>query len=254
MTNFKAMCLLAALGSAGGASADVSVLPVEGPGVAVFNGNIDAASVAAFVARNAHGYIRRIIVQSPGGDVRQAIVLGNWILDHGVDVEVTGSCASSCANYLFTAGRRKFIDAGSIVIWHGSARQKDIRMRADACPERLEALERAHSGPTADGVDPLVVEHLACDYFIGAIREQDAFFARSGVDEYVTRMGQEPKDFKALWTVGVDVMSRMGFGEVTAPPDYGTADYMKRFNRVDDPEPIVVLGFDAEGRVVELAR
>jgi hypothetical protein len=254
MTNFQAVCLFMALCIAGPASADVPVLPVEGPGVAVFVGNIDAASVAAFIARNEHASIRRIIVQSPGGEIRQAMVLGNWILDRGVDVEVTGFCVSSCANYLLTAGRRKIIDAGAIVIWHGSARQKNLRVRADACPERIEALQRAHDGPSADGVDPLVIEKLTCDYFIAAIREQDAFFARSGVDEYITRMGQEPHDFKALWTVPVDVMARMGFGEVVALPDYGSAGYMKRFNKVDDPEPILVLGFDAEGGVVELAR
>ena len=49
--------------------------------------------------------------------------IGLWIFDHELDVIVDELCFSSCANYIFTAGKNKIIEKDAIVGWHGSEQQ-----------------------------------------------------------------------------------------------------------------------------------
>ncbi len=110
----------------------------------------------------------RLRIDSPGGDIHLALTLGEWILEHGLDVEIEHECGSACANYVFTAGRRKWLQADSRVYWHGGAFQESLE---------TDALQRG----------PEVHRELM------AWRERElAFFARAGVDPRITIYGQRP--------------------------------------------------------------
>ncbi|MBK8188374.1 MAG: hypothetical protein IPK77_14590 [Cellvibrio sp.] len=67
------------------------------------------------------GSIDKIIVNSYGGSVDHAIDMANLIYEHKLDVEIDKYCGSSCANYIFPAGKRKFINRNSVIFWHGGA-------------------------------------------------------------------------------------------------------------------------------------
>ena len=110
----------------------------------------------------------RLRIDSPGGDVLLALTLGEWILERGLDVEIEHECASACANYVFTAGRRKWLQTHSRVYWHGGAFQVSLE---------VDALQRGA------GVHRELL----------AWRERElAFFARAGVDPRITIYGQRP--------------------------------------------------------------
>lgn len=219
-----------------------------------FTGYIDADTVAAFIARHRTKTIERIVVESEGGDVREALVLANWIVDRGLDVEVRKMCASSCANYLFAAGRRKIIDDGGLVIWHGSILQKNFRARGDDCNRRIRELEHV-GGELADrSIEALDFEQRFCAFHASTVAQQAAFFARVSVDEYITRMGQETYAYKTIWTVPAAVVKRMRLRDAETPAGYASHEYLKRWNRAGDLEPILSLGFDDAGRVIEVAR
>ena len=248
-------CLLLAIATPGGAvdRAAVDAVPADGD-VAVFVGPTDPDRVDAFIGGHADRSIRRVLLDSPGGDIRAALRLANWIVDRGADIEVVGLCASSCANYLFAAGRCKIIDDGAIVLWHGSARQADFRVRLDDCGRRIDELTHA-GGELVDRYQRALTETIAiCSFLHQAVVEQDAFFARVGADEIITRMGQEPHDFHAIWTVPVDLMARLGYHGVEAPADYADAAYLHRADPFDAPSPVRSLGFDRAGHGIELAR
>lgn len=62
---------------------------------------------------------KTLIVNSQGGNVEAGVKIGNTIFENKMDIVVRGMCASSCANYLFTAGKRKMIENG-FVGFHGN--------------------------------------------------------------------------------------------------------------------------------------
>jgi hypothetical protein len=63
---------------------------------------------------------RTLILDSGGGETGAAIRIAQGIRERGLDVVVTGRCASSCANYLFAAGARRTIRDG-VVAFHGGS-------------------------------------------------------------------------------------------------------------------------------------
>jgi hypothetical protein len=69
---------------------------------------------------------KRIIINSSGGSAEASIAIGMLIYSLNIDIEVTDLCASSCANYIFTSGRRKFLNRNSIVLFHGGMQQKNL--------------------------------------------------------------------------------------------------------------------------------
>jgi len=67
-----------------------------------------------------------LVISSGGGDVLLGLDLGEWIYDNGLNVVIDRMCASSCANYIFTAANRKGLKKDSVLFWHGSSWQKDV--------------------------------------------------------------------------------------------------------------------------------
>ena len=59
--------------------------------------------------------VTQLIVNSPGGDGYEAVRIGNELLKHKIDVYVAGECMSACANALFLAGHRKFLDGNPVI-------------------------------------------------------------------------------------------------------------------------------------------
>ena len=69
---------------------------------------------------------RLIVVTSDGGDMQEGIAIAEILRDRGVDISVDRFCMSACANYLFAAGKRRFVPRNSVVCFHGTApRSKD---------------------------------------------------------------------------------------------------------------------------------
>jgi hypothetical protein len=64
--------------------------------------------------------IESVSISSNGGDAEEAIEIGNLIKQSNLNLTVNGLCASSCANYIFTAANIKTVEVNSFVIWHGS--------------------------------------------------------------------------------------------------------------------------------------
>ncbi|WP_345421066.1 hypothetical protein [Halioxenophilus aromaticivorans] len=47
-------------------------------------------------------------------------------MENNLDVEIVNTCASSCANHVFPAGKRKILNSDAVLLWHGSSFQPDI--------------------------------------------------------------------------------------------------------------------------------
>lgn len=126
---------------------------------------------------------RILVVTSSGGDVEAGMELGTWIFERQIDVHVPEYCISSCANYVFTAGRRKVLGPKALLIWHGGATQEGL---AEAAPcEHLETL--------GFPCDEQELKRLLLETLARTQRLEAAFFARIGVEQDITVLGQRPE-------------------------------------------------------------
>lgn len=107
------------------ARAEPAQVRVQGDTV-TYTGNFSKASTAAFdaaVAGITRGQVTRMVISSGGGDTVEGRHVGRWVRDMGLVVEVDVICFSSCADYIFPAGRARVIRADAFVGWHGNERQ-----------------------------------------------------------------------------------------------------------------------------------
>jgi hypothetical protein len=107
------------------ARAEPATVRVQGDTV-TYTGNMSKASSAAFdaaVAGVRRGEVTRLVISSGGGDTVEGRHVGRWVRDMALVVEVDVICFSSCADYVFPAGRARVIRADAFVGWHGNERQ-----------------------------------------------------------------------------------------------------------------------------------
>jgi hypothetical protein len=85
-----------------------------------FTGRIDEPAARRFLELLADPQVDRLVITSNGGQVLAALRMAEAMHARGIDIEVPTSCKSSCANYLFPAGRRKVLGWPGAVAWHGN--------------------------------------------------------------------------------------------------------------------------------------
>jgi hypothetical protein len=110
------------------ATAEPASVQVQGDTL-YYTGNFSKASTAVFdaaVASVRRGQLTRLVISSGGGDTVAGRHIGRWVLDMALVVEVDVICFSSCADYVFPAGRARVIRADAFVGWHGNERQFEV--------------------------------------------------------------------------------------------------------------------------------
>ncbi len=104
---------------------DVEIAKVEVvEDVLFYEGELNEESINIALDKAQGHQIKRININSPGGEVTSSMMFANWIRSNGIDVEVNEMCFSSCANYVFPAGVNKYVSEKDFIGWHGSAHQK----------------------------------------------------------------------------------------------------------------------------------
>lgn len=126
---------------------------------------------------------RTLVITSTGGDVEAGMALGTWVFEHALDVHVPDYCISSCANYVFTAGKQKVLGPTALVVWHGGTTQEGLS-GGSPC-EYLDA----------PGVpcDEKKLRQLLEETLARVQRLEADFFARIGVAQDITVLGQYPQ-------------------------------------------------------------
>jgi hypothetical protein len=126
------------------ARAEPAAVRVQGDTL-YYTGNFSKASSAAFdaaVAGVRRGQLTRLVISSGGGDTVEGRHVGRWVRDMALVVEVDVICFSSCADYIFPAGRARVIRADAFVGWHGNERTFHVQAARDG--KRLEDLLSAY--------------------------------------------------------------------------------------------------------------
>lgn len=199
-----------------------------------FDGFIDDPAVAVVERALREGGVTDLYIRSTGGHVDAGLRLGELVRDAALRVHVIGYCTSSCANYVFTAAKERSIDG--FVLWHGSVEQKDLR-EAYLCGRTKSSLF-GHTWP------PIAPEKRAdvVRSWNELRNRQEQFFTSIGVNEYITRAGQEPVNLTAglasgSYTYDLPTMQRFGLQHIQAVEGYGTEAWCAAVNK-DAERPI----------------
>jgi hypothetical protein len=123
---------------------------------------------------------------------------GEWVYERSLDIIVNDVCLSSCANYVFTAGRRKLILPGGFVAWHGNAHLSSLEDKISALPEEVQTDAQVRMRTWR--------------------AREDAFYRRIGVSECLARIGNEQLGVRGLFTMSPHDMSRFGVKNVDGAP------------------------------------
>jgi hypothetical protein len=85
-----------------------------------FVGLIDKVSTDDRIISMLRSNEKVFVVKSGGGAAVAAARIGLHILEKQFDVAVFDLCFSACANWIFLAGRKKYVAEGMVLAWHGA--------------------------------------------------------------------------------------------------------------------------------------
>ncbi len=177
--------------------------------------------------------IRWLVINSGGGEIGVSIDIGLWIFDNGLNVRVSDSCMSSCANYVFPAGKKKIIDDNAIVAWHGSAPQSDLDSPLEEDQNLIEQIDdhlKTIKDPVKRKEEKKRILKNTNKYAIDVISKQKSFFNKIGIDGNITIIGHDVKyGVEDFWFLSVEDMAKFGVENIIAPVDYPKTD-VSRFN------------------------
>ena len=184
-------------------------------GVAHYTGSISKQLNEQFFNLVKGKTVNRLVITSDGGDVAAGIALGSWVHQFGVDVEIREYCLSSCANYVFTAGKNKVITSGAVVAWHGNYNHlKQTGSWRDELPAKQ-----------SKGEDEASATRRLLDQVDELVRMEQDFFKRIGVDEYVCWVGKMPPyDVPNYYFLSAKDMAKFGIQWVETPKGYAQTD------------------------------
>lgn len=211
--------------------------------VIYFKGSLWGQNISRLLLEFENGEPGLLIINSGGGHILGAIEIGEKINQLNMDVEVEELCASSCANYIFTAGKRKKINEGAVVIWHGDGQQKSFR-EYNFCKKA----KSRYSGYVREVTNEEVEDGLK------TIELEKQFYEKLGVSSYIARAAQEPYFYNRNVTYTVEDMRVFGVHNVIAVSDYGTAEFCARHNKENSGSNILCLPVSSNMLAYENAR
>ncbi|PHV10556.1 ATP-dependent Clp protease proteolytic subunit [Chitinimonas sp. BJB300] len=180
-----------------------------------------------------------LYIDSSGGDIADGMTLAEWVLEKKLNVKVIGKgCFSSCANYVFPAGRRREIAKGAVVAWHGSAmsggyyaklldsavaKAKDYYYNVCASGGIHDASDTINCQQSAEWNMKRVANAMLEKSKADAEKEQ-VLFNKMGVNACITVVGQrmEPK-VRDFWFLSAKDMAAFGLNTVL-PDQYEKTD------------------------------
>jgi hypothetical protein len=159
-----------------------------------FRGRIDADSATEFLRLSRDPSVRRLVISSAGGLVSPALDIADVVHQRQMDVEVAETCMSSCANYIFPAGRQKILRRAGTVGWHGNMAHVLYLHQTGQGNWSEAAIEEARQ-----------------------LAEREAeFYRRIGVDGFVCWFAKiAPRAVEDFYWLSVEDMLRFGIRDVS---------------------------------------
>lgn len=163
---------------------------------------------------------KRIIVSSEGGDVEAGMELGTWIIKNELDVEIGSYCISSCANYVFLAGKKKILNAKSLLGWHGGVLQRsDLPFMDNNYLKDVSALtNNCETRELKEKYKKNLQFHFK-ENFNEILNNECNFFKEIGTDYSIILIGHHMKYYSRivgfdLWSYRIEALINLGVKDI----------------------------------------
>jgi hypothetical protein len=183
-----------------------------------YTGNLSAASGRVFdtaIKGLSPGQVTRLVISSGGGDTVAGRRVGRWVHQMGIVVEVDLICFSSCADYVFPAGRARVIRADAFVGWHGNERQFTVLAARRGVP--LSKLLRSYAPPDAPKAQVESFVREFTESLATTQKDEALFYSQVGLNDAfaVCAVGDELEERFGLagrkgWGFSVEDMIALG--------------------------------------------
>lgn len=100
-----------------------------------------------------------LVARSSGGDANVTLAMAEAISDRPVTVVAYDICASSCANYLLSAGKRKVVWQEAILAYHGGVSWDHLDVIVSAITEQMPSMG-ATEPDMADKINHLILQNI----------------------------------------------------------------------------------------------
>lgn len=193
-----------------------------------YTGSLNAAAIEHIVAQYPPtSQLRRLVIDSTGGEVNIGMKFGHWVRDLQLDVEVTTLCFSSCANYIFPAGQAKIIGPKALVGWHGSTFQQNFMTLASMREEIRPSMEASFPQ-----LPPEVKKDLDFERFLTqqtatffadmetSRQHEVALYKRLQITSDLANLQEYCRLSPGQYTLTLAGMKSLGLQNVSGPADY----------------------------------
>ena len=173
------------------------------------------------------GRIRKMVVNSGGGDTAAGLSIGAVVADLAPDLTIEVGCFSSCANYIAPAAKSITIRENAFLGWHGNDRQYEVIAKQTSVPVRdqLRAIFRKQApngkAPSGKPVDIEALVEEAAAMLQNRSADESAFYSRLGVADTFAVCGVGSRfDARVTgeqrgWGFSITDMARLGLPPVT---------------------------------------
>ncbi len=159
-----------------------------------------------------------IVITSPGGYIVHGLDLAEWMLDNEISIEVSDYCISSCANYVFAAGKEKRLRKDAILGWHGGS----VSYQGDAMTQsQFIQVVTFYNHCDLNQLSPYHSENI---FFSQQSERECTFFRRIGINPMLLFAGQwrrlglykTPAQF---WSYTLDSLKQLGLTNIILVDD-----------------------------------
>jgi hypothetical protein len=195
-----------------------------------------------------------LLIESQGGSADAGMELGTWLFDNGLQLQIDTYCFSSCANYVFPAGRTKLLAPHASLMWHGGVTQPITPEElADVLDETLDGFPEEERRQLLEAHSRDELMQQLQQSLIAIVARETYFFRRLGVDQRITTLGHlyehellKGEDYYMGWDFSLDDMARLGVHDISIKggakwepvfPFRGQKIYRVRLDELPDFQP-----------------
>jgi hypothetical protein len=195
-----------------------------------------------------------LLMESQGGSADAGMELGAWLFENRLQVQIDTYCFSSCANYVFPAGRARVLAPHASLMWHGGVTQPITPAElADVLDETLAGLSEEERRQLLHERSRDELMQQLQQSLTAIVARETHFFRRLGIDQRITTLGHlyerellKGEGYYMGWDFSIEDMARLGIrqievkgGEAWAPvfPVPGRTIYRIHLDELPDFQP-----------------